>query len=262
MQAYLDESADERQQQVFAIAGWLGAEESWLEYELMWRSRTAKMGAVFHMAECECNAGAFSVESGWTKTQCTQLITDHVTAITRCELYGFGCGVSIEDFKETFPTESAEAMHLLCFRHCLSKLASWATEPVGFVFDQNKAFQLTAHKLYDRVVEISRGSDWGDRLRAIAFGSRRDFTPLQAADLLAYECFKKIRNIRYHPKVRERKSMARLAATKRVGFVNYGSEALKTVKQSMNQRGDKDLFDYLRVISSNVREHPDAPSLP
>ncbi len=90
MKAYLDESTDGRRAQVFSIAGWLGTEYEWTQFELDWRGRTSGIGAVFHMTECETNKGQFSPEKGWDKSQCTRLIADLVTSINHREVVGFG----------------------------------------------------------------------------------------------------------------------------------------------------------------------------
>jgi hypothetical protein len=251
MKAYLDESTDSKQSEVFSVAGWIGAEEAWQQFSLDWRGRTHGL-PVFHMTEVETNSNSFS-ENGWAKKQCIELITDLVTVIARRNLYGFGCGVLIPDFKSVFPHESLDSMYLLCFRHCVYSLSKLSPDPVEFVFDINKRLQLKAHSLYSRLTEIA-GEGWKDKLGTIGFGSRSEYTPLQAADLIAYETFKKIRNANYYQSVPERKSIARLADTRRIAMVAYEKEALEDIRREMVAAKTESLWDYLAV------DYPNAPS--
>ncbi len=138
-------------------------------------------------------------------------------------------------------------MYLLCFRHCVYMMAKISPDPLEFIFEEQHEFGKKALRLYDRVKVISQRDDWAKKLKSAKFGGSEEYLPLQAADLLAYECQKKIRNLRYHANVSERKSMERLADNRRVGFVAYVEEALMTVKNQMREGGFANMLDYLRV---------------
>ncbi len=59
-----DESADETQQRVFAVAGVIGSEGAWAELEAKWVTRNG--GIPFHAADCESghgDGGAFSARA-------------------------------------------------------------------------------------------------------------------------------------------------------------------------------------------------------
>lgn len=68
-----------------------------------------------------------------------------------------------------------------------------AREHVSFVFDKQNNFSAEALRLFK---DLQGQSSWLNRHRAgeIAFNSKRDFVPLQAADILAFECYKHLKN--------------------------------------------------------------------
>lgn len=250
MEAYLDESHDAERKQTFAIAAFMGLEENWRKFELLWRSRTHGINAIFHMTECETNKQGFSPDKGWTPIACKQLITDLVTAIDECAVGGIGYSCSIEDFRIVFSDEPEVSMYLLCARHVIWKAAKCSPEPISFILDeQKKDWKKRAIELWDRVKELAADSEWGGKLSGIDFGSRATYTPLQAADFLAYECFKKSRNMNYHPGQAERKSIARLDG--KVELKHYDRAALEVIRNDMQANGLKTLLEYLRIIFAN-----------
>src|SRR5438876_11140851 len=57
LSVYGDESSDERQQRVFAVAGLIGSEEMWERLEAQWLERTH--GIPFHANNCDSDRGDY-----------------------------------------------------------------------------------------------------------------------------------------------------------------------------------------------------------
>src|SRR5690348_11028458 len=58
---YLDESADERREKVYAVAGYFGNQFDWLTFEGRWDGLLSKYGlGYFKASECETLTGQFA----------------------------------------------------------------------------------------------------------------------------------------------------------------------------------------------------------
>ena len=58
LSVYGDDSADETQQRVFAVAGLIGTEHDWNDIKQKWNGRTG--GITFHAKNCDSDFGDFA----------------------------------------------------------------------------------------------------------------------------------------------------------------------------------------------------------
>ncbi len=144
-------------------------------------------------------------------------------AVVRPGNLGFWAGSAViaADY-EKLPEEDKRWMthgtglpYFLCFQHCVVEAAHYADhldpdEKVAFVFDRQGELSGEATRLYN---DLKDSDEWPNRVRladAFAFASRRETVPLQAADIAAYESYKRVENLLYSPEHAERWPMKQL----------------------------------------------------
>jgi len=211
LKAYLDESGIHQGSRICAIAGFVGAQDEWERIERSWNRALSEAGIdTFHMAEFESRRGPYG---GWSEERRHGLLAKLVEILKARDIHSVGSGIVVQDFLQLPADERAWMTHgnpdtpyFLCFQHCIVEAAHLAdglelTERVGFTFDRNDSFASEATRLYNRMKD---DPNWENRFRladAVAFASKRNAVPLQAADLAAYETYKQLENKLYRPEI-------------------------------------------------------------
>jgi hypothetical protein len=216
---YLDESGIHKGARVCAMAGFIAEHEEWITFERRWKQalKNADIRA-FHMAQFENRLGDFE---GWSDTRRKMLLADLIEIIKAREIYGFGSALVLADYDKLkdddkrWMTHGTGVPYFLCFQHCVVEAAHYADslppeEKVAFVFDRQGEFSSEATRLYSSLKDCN---DWPNRVRladAFAFASRLETVPLQAADIAAYESYKRVENLLYNRQHSERWPMKQL----------------------------------------------------
>jgi hypothetical protein len=186
---YGDESRDEEQKRVYAVAAVFGTNDDWSELEAPWN--TVLGGRVFHAAECEFGQGDLKdLKKGDGK----RIYKGLVTLIVRRRFFGLGIAINVADYHASFRTDFADAPYLWAFGDCVRAAAEMAhlTIPSGQVqvtFDRNEPIRHNAETLY---AFIRRFNDTKHRellCDELSFASRRT-VGIQVADLFARETMK------------------------------------------------------------------------
>lgn len=207
--AYLDESYD---QEVFALAGFLSYEEVWRTVEKQWK-RVLRDNDIerFHAADCSSGFGEFR---GWTAKRRTGLMKRLLRSLIRPEMYCLSFGVVVPASKELFRAKRNDDFYPACLQTCMEVIAKKtvllpAGERVSIIADRSR-FAAKGMKVFDMMT--SKREIVGARFKSITFASWEDFTPLQCADLMAYEAFKMLRRQEVERERPERKSYAVLSS--------------------------------------------------
>jgi hypothetical protein len=217
--AHFDESNDQKCERVFALAAFVAHERVWEEFTALMRARLQRDGIdVFHMTDCESCWGEFRK---WQeeKAKSIALITDLVSIILDSQLVGIWSGVSMEVYDRVVKGRVYPLIdhpYFFCFVHCLQQMLPRMEnlapeEKLHFVFEQNapvKGLILSGHRgLRDfPFLPFKERARIGDA----SFAAKNTTTALQAADLLAYECFKHLDNVWFNAEIPQRRSLARL----------------------------------------------------
>jgi hypothetical protein len=208
LRAYMDESGIHAGSSVCAIAGVVGSESEWEILERRWRRVIAEEGiSVFHMAQFESRLGEFG---GWSNTRRQLFMKKLIEAIKARDVHCVGSALVrahydalSEDDKNWMTHGNPHYPYFLCFQHCIVEACHVADrlpaeEKVAFVFDRQQDFAAEATRLYN---DLKDQEGWPNRERLadiVAFASKRETTPLQVADLIAYECYKHLDNKLFH----------------------------------------------------------------
>ena len=216
LKAYFDESGFEGP--VFTLCGYVAPEDEWKSLESEWdkllatpclheiptrrplsESVLSKLCAplpYLHAWEMEGLGKKRFRRIGQRNRD--YLIDSSVGIITRSRIIGIGSGV-VMDAYDRLPDEVKTftgGPYLMCVRYIVSETARLskmflgggdANEKIAYVFENQKTWEIEVHKLY---AELKADYEQEYKMGTIAFGSKVDFTPLQAADRLAYETFK------------------------------------------------------------------------
>lgn len=182
---------------VCAVAGYLGSEAQWEQFASRWESVLAGAGLrAFDTADYERDEGQFA---GWTAGQKTELVERLLDAIHASGLEVIGSALPLAEFEALSSADRLSLTcgrpddpHLLCFSHCLVRAAQRAAplpreEKVSFVFDWHDEIGSAALWHFEELKNLT-SEPVRERLGALGFESRKEFSPLQMAELLASEC--------------------------------------------------------------------------
>ena len=212
---YIDESGVHDGSPVVAVGAYAGRLETWPAFIEEWNRAKGSI-KVFHSADCAAYQGEFK---GWNETDRNALVADLLTVLPKYELYGIAMGINLRDVKEATATEPDladspelasffEAPYGMCLQWTLRNIIE-RTEAVGIrkepiaVFHEQNDFQSEAMAAFE-FVKRRRVSHVGPM--NIAFVEKDSHVPLQAADVLAYEANKRLRD----PTRPQRRSIAAL----------------------------------------------------
>lgn len=185
VRAYFDESSDGRSKRVFAAGGYVATEDNWLKFEKEWARRSG--GAVFHLTDLLSGFGDFR---GWSEMRRFDLVRAMIDVLNGIDVKGFHTSILLKDFREIFPADDSEALYFMCFQECFNRAAIWANElddKVACFFDLHNDLEYRACRIFKHVQGLADRPGWevAKRLVSITYGSRRQYTPLQSADLIA-----------------------------------------------------------------------------
>ena len=241
--AYFDESGTHGDSGVFAIAGYVAAQEDWIRFETDWKRALRRAGiSYFHMVEYENRRGPFA---SWSKEKRHEVLGDLLAAIKAHALIGLAGCVVVADFERVFrpalPTgHPYRDPYIFCLQVGMERIAHYfgphlpRSEKIACVFEEKDKVAHSAARHYEAV---KAHNEWGTLFGSISFGGKVDYIPLQAADVLAYESRKATMRLVTGGQGRERHSLSIL----RDGLAHECSycdaEAMDKLLRQMRERG-------------------------
>jgi hypothetical protein len=210
LSVFADESADETQSRVFAIAGVVGSEPDWRAAEDRWVERTG--GEIFHAADCE-HEGKLDLYRDLTQVLATSRLAARAVSLDLVAL------------REYFPAADAEFGYYKCYTMVISWLvenvAAPLNRPLRFTFDRRPAIAHNAQQLY-RLATHEIYKDRNLLAEDVTFSSR-DNTRIQMADLVARESMKDLDN-QIGPTPRKRRKSLLALSGGHVSFAVIGRD--------------------------------------
>lgn len=222
--AFIDESGTHDGSPVLTVAAYVGRPSKWNEFTKLWNRRKFPI-RVYHAADAQNLYGEFS---GWTAERRDALVAKLLPTLTEIELDGFIFGTQLFALDEAIrnhpglriyrdpPTAYGAAFYWLTIKVLESYSAVGNSERIAFFHEQNN---FAAH--------ASSSFEWAklrnpDRAMTLKFGSKDDYVPLQAADVLAYEANKRYRDWNKPP----RRSWQALEAAGRIHSWYWGKNQI------------------------------------
>lgn len=187
-----------------AVSGYIATPKQWSNFQKEWEIVMDIAGIpYFHMTDFVARVKEYK---GWTQEKRDQIIQALIAVIQRNVMYGIGALVLLSDYREVINTEFRQAVvgqpFTFCSKMCLFAAAQWAErigykDNIRYVFDdgdQHKQDILKAHTHACTDEELS--TFYRFSTGSLTFGHKDKVTPIQAADILAYEMYKEMyRNV-------------------------------------------------------------------
>ncbi|MGH6925499.1 MAG: DUF3800 domain-containing protein [Propylenella sp.] len=203
LQAYMDESGIHNDSPVVTVGAYVGVPRVWRDWTKAWNKRKHPI-KVFHANDCANLWGEFE---GWDKKHRDSFVAKLLPTIADHQIAAFVSGIRMNDFREVcavYPhvARIIKTPYTACFQWVVQDILMYLnayndTQKVA-IFHEVNEFRSEALECFDFVRKL----DGYRRIMSISFGSKQSYTPLQAADILAYEANKRFRN----PKGRERRA--------------------------------------------------------
>ncbi len=203
LKVYLDETGIHDDAEMVAVAGYISRPKHWQAWTKDWNVHKRRVPAgkkpikVFHSTDCATYHKEFD---GWTKEERDPYVAQLLPVMPSHDLAGIVIGVNLRDLAAAMKShpelvEMFGTPYTACFQWAISIIMEIATdrgngERMAFIHEVNdfkgecfKAFEYVQANLNPRGIPITLG-----------FGSKEDYPPLQAADVLAYEGGKFLKN--------------------------------------------------------------------
>lgn len=213
--AYFDESGIHGDSSHCIVAGFVGSDREWNNFETKWQK--ASGGVVFHGNEFfgrKPDGGRTKTYKGWSDQKAKDYLTGLVEAITSSRLTPVGAVVDVKAFM-AFPENERRYLtgavyihnrqrfistgvpgkpYFLAFMHCVTAATHCIRRSglkINFVFDRQEQYEGNAVELIIRAGQKAKPEQFRRRLGEITFKDKKDVEALQAADLLAHACYRR-----------------------------------------------------------------------
>jgi len=196
LKTYMDESGIHDGAPVVAVAGYISRPKHWRAWTKEW-NKAKKPIKVFHATDCANFQGEFV---GWDKDRRDAFVANLLPILPAHELAGIVIGIDMNTFtREVGKHPDLKRMfgepYTACFQWAISIIMDIASqhgkgERMAFVHENND-YQADALRAFNYVEQ--QFNPRGIKM-TMSFGAKEDHAPLQAADVLAYEGAKFVRN--------------------------------------------------------------------
>jgi hypothetical protein len=196
MRAYFDGSGTHDDSPAVVFSGIVGSSNAWEAFEGQWKARldSPVPGKPplkrFHMTDCVARTGEFE---GYSEPESDWAIHDFRQIILRHELYGYSVAVSNNDWN-TLITDDMRRHLGDAERYCFNKIINAMVDLVRahsndkeltLIFDDSPQRADAQQSLLRQYHARPR---W-EEVKGISFLSSTEFSPLQAADMVAWEIY-------------------------------------------------------------------------
>lgn len=239
--ACFDAGGSQHDQEFLVVAGFISSADTWTTFDLLWRERLTKDGIrYFHMEEFAHFRGEF--KNGWRNNEIKRrsLLSDLLDIIRSHAFRKFGCAIEHKQLTDVISKEQREKYLLDAYSfaglYCAHQVNQWrVNEKISalpdLVFEDG---DLGKGHLMDRLKKDGFGTPIFRLKKDAEISGRKSpaFTPLQAADFLAYEIF--LANKRWEdPNYKARWGMEQFH--RMMGdLVKYDSNELNLFKQDLS----------------------------
>jgi len=221
-----------------AVSGYLATPKQWSKFEKEWQIVLDYAGIPqFHMTEFVARVKEYK---DWTEEKRGMVIEALIDVIHRNVIYGIGALVLLADYREVINTDFRRGVvgspFTFCSKMCFYAAAQWAErfgykDSIKYVFDHGDEHGkevLAAHTYACNNEEESAFYRFSTGL--LTFERKDKATPIQAADILAYEMYKEMQRNVYpsEPKRYTRNSLYALLNNPG-DYKVYGKDGLMSV---------------------------------
>lgn len=242
---YVDESIqyefpENKGRKLYAVTAYIATFDRWIELEQRWQEILDNFESPpFHFTDFMARGGDY-YGLDWSDQKRNDYLTVLCATAAEHTIAGFGCAIYQDDYERALPDELREAWidpYYFCVYGMLSlvdgagrrQFGVTLPRPLYFLFDEKKTFAGAALRLFAdfKEVLVNTKSENADLFGDAAFGSRKKYKPLQAADLLVGVVNRRFREMVFKLPYKMEKPLDRLAR-KRNMFVAFPNKKLLT----------------------------------
>jgi len=233
----MDESGVHDESPVVTVGAYVARPVQWQNWTKRWNVAKRPI-KVFHAVDCQNLVGEFK---GWDEGKRNDLVKRCLPVIAEGDFPGVVVGIQMHEFemalagrddlKSIFGTP-----YTACFQWVVQIIMNFALgagnrERIGFVHEFND-YRQEALEAFGWIKK--HGNPLGN-IVGLQFADKKDYVPLQAADILAYEGNKRLRD----PSRRERRSWTALDPDKsRIFAAYYGRDNMSGLIQRLEMIRD------------------------
>lgn len=246
LKAYMDESGVHDGSEAITVAAYVGRPSDWQQWTKMWNAAKRPI-KVYHAVDAQNRTGEFR---GWTQERVAELVKRLLPITAESRIAAVVVGMNLNEFRKAVDAEPTLRElfgnpYVACLHWTIQIILNLMFETnnkerIAFIHENN-SYHGGAYEVFDW---IKKYGSRGKNIISLTFGSKEDYPPLQAADILAYEGNKRLRD----PSRPERRPWTALGANEFV--LHYGKdnmaelvERLKRVR--LNHINGRDLGDGL-----------------
>ncbi len=196
---YFDDSGTHTESKVAVAAAYIAAESQWGNFKVDWeRARREESFEAFHRADFESGQGEFE---NWSSSKKERVIGRLVRIIETHTLAGRATALIKSDYDETISGRLREKLggyhYTFAVKDCFSFIQKWRrdcgiTEPMQMIFDRTGKGRGEIERFFDEAIEWGENETFGIVKDGYSFRDKKESTPIQAADILAWEAYKTI----------------------------------------------------------------------
>lgn len=201
---YVDESGIDGTSKVVSVGGYIGRRQEWQRFCVRWsqvlaRYKVPSLHTVEFMNEELIERNPTSPYRGWSADKREQYILDLASVAKEHTHYAIVSLVGVRDYNTVFPDFLKQHIgnpYYFCLQGLFEiVLHDWnrmyprhrprytRETSVGFIFEKNLEFNARTITMFN---SVSQFKDRDRRMGAIAFATKEEAIPLQAADLVTY----------------------------------------------------------------------------
>lgn len=219
--------ADDPEQKVFGMAGFINSVENWELFNKAWQAALYKYKVplfkdnkepYFHMREFKTSRQTFETWSGQRIKQ-DKLYDKLLRVIESHHAVPFGSIISLAAWRALTPTQKKNFLgdpYFFCAHACVRTILSLTLdrppeETVRVIFSEKKKVKNSVRRIFD---ELRKEKRVRERISDPIFEDMRKFPALQAADAVAWEMNLEYRRKLYKPQQEPSKEYQRLVKQK------------------------------------------------
>ena len=232
--AYFDDGGHTSDSPVISVAAVVAKTAAWELFDEKWSKRLRRAGILsFHMTDYENRKKGFN---GWDENKRLALITDLAAILKNSIMRGVGATVTMKDWLAVMPEQFERPdfiakrgpyplLFQLCVEHILSNVKLDHSQKLACVFDENHFIRGSLKEHYR---DVLNAHPYSAQLGTLTFDTANRAAPLQAADILAYEGHKHIKNqVVENGQRPERKLHAMLRKSERIQYFTLTEQSLR-----------------------------------
>ncbi|MBS4084110.1 MAG: DUF3800 domain-containing protein [Rhizobiales bacterium] len=192
IQAFIDDSASDKDDRRLFLAGYLNRAEDWALFSEAWKEQLDDKPAIKYlkMAEAQNLSGEFR---SWKPEDRNEKLRGLARIINHFEPFSFETSISRRDFNQIVKPVSPYGLqntHLICAHSIISGIARVSAQSgvklaIDFIFDQQDGIEEDL-ALYLPTIKSALTRKERSLIGNVNFRDDKQFLPLQAADMLAW----------------------------------------------------------------------------